>query len=177
MKCSNCEADIDPKFKFAIKKNQCPICGENIMDAEKLVSFTNLKNLLSANFENIEAEKIATLVVAHFNIEQIFNTSGETKETPKVKEPKIKPKSDKDEDAEYKKKQIEEAKKIIREQAYEEALREQYFGGDESEENTIFDIGESDNPVVMANKQKTEYKQKDAFEKMESGMGAFRRSG
>lgn len=39
MKCESCEVQIDPKWKNAIEKNECPFCGECIMD-------NNLKDLL-----------------------------------------------------------------------------------------------------------------------------------
>lgn len=31
MKCISCEANIDPKWKFAIEQNTCPLCGQLIM--------------------------------------------------------------------------------------------------------------------------------------------------
>lgn len=39
MKCESCNVQIDPKWKNAIEKNECPFCGEFIMD-------NNLKELL-----------------------------------------------------------------------------------------------------------------------------------
>lgn len=40
MKCTSCEAEINPKWKHAVDTNLCPFCGQLIMDAE-------LKALLS----------------------------------------------------------------------------------------------------------------------------------
>jgi hypothetical protein len=40
MKCMSCEAEISPKWKYAIENNICPFCGQPIMDEL-------LKNLLT----------------------------------------------------------------------------------------------------------------------------------
>lgn len=34
MKCQSCETTIDPKWKNAIDKNECPFCGNAIMDVK-----------------------------------------------------------------------------------------------------------------------------------------------
>ena len=34
MKCQSCETTIDPKWRNAIEKNECPFCGDVIMDAK-----------------------------------------------------------------------------------------------------------------------------------------------
>lgn len=41
MKCLSCESEIDPKWKFAIEQNTCPLCGMSIMEE-------HLKNLLTS---------------------------------------------------------------------------------------------------------------------------------
>lgn len=181
MKCSSCKSDIDEKFKFAIKKNICPVCGESIMDADKLVAFTNLKNMLEANWDGLPVEQIATMVIANFELKQIFK-KGETKETVMdVEEPTPKPKSDKDFDEEHKRYQMEEARKKIREEEYANALRNQYgmgdTAGDGEESDSDFWDEQDANPIAMAHKAKTEYKQKEAYEKMVSGQGKVARSG
>lgn len=192
MKCSNCMEEIDPKFKFAIKKNLCPICGEQIMDAEKLVAFANLKTLIDSNFDGVPVEELATLIVNNFEIKQVFGNQKETKVKKEggsieVEENAEGAKSDKDLDEEHKKKQMKEAKAAIRQQEYENALREQYgmsalyeegveSGDDTNILDTDFDIGDL-NPVLRNHLITTEQKQKASYNKMLSGSGAVKRSG
>src|SRR5690242_8766379 len=80
MKCENCEVNVGQEFAFAIKNNQCPACGKSIMMPEKLASFLSLQNLLRSNFKELDVEKVASLVVANFNLSQIFK-----EELPKAK--------------------------------------------------------------------------------------------
>ena len=83
MKCKSCRIVIEKVFSFAIKNNQCPACGKHIMSPEKLATFTSLQELIKGNFSDVDAEKVANLVVANFELKQLFKesaveTSGET---------------------------------------------------------------------------------------------------
>jgi hypothetical protein len=63
MKCENCGAWVDPNFAFAIKNNQCPACGKEIMNREQLASYLSLVELLNTTKVSGSAE-LATLIVA-----------------------------------------------------------------------------------------------------------------
>src|ERR1700723_1159036 len=46
MKCMSCSVDVDPKWRFAIEKNTCPLCGQAILPE-------HLKNLLTSLSETM----------------------------------------------------------------------------------------------------------------------------
>lgn len=46
MKCKSCEGDVPPKFAHAIARNECPLCGEAIMDEELQVILVELRNCM-----------------------------------------------------------------------------------------------------------------------------------
>lgn len=48
MKCVSCEFEIDPKWKHAVDMNQCPSCGNAIMDE-------NLKSLLATLSKTVDS--------------------------------------------------------------------------------------------------------------------------
>jgi len=48
MKCTNCTAEINPKWTHAVNMNLCPFCGKEIMSSE-------IKDLLSALTSTIES--------------------------------------------------------------------------------------------------------------------------
>jgi hypothetical protein len=135
MNCENCKIDIDEKFKAAIRNNKCPACDHTIMPTEKLASLISLKSLLSGNFESLDVERVASLIVANFDLKQIFK-----EELPKIKNDSIvkveentfvaeEVNEDDNSDEEYKKKQLIESKKILqqmRDQALDEATAEQW---------------------------------------------------
>jgi Zn-finger nucleic acid-binding protein len=47
MKCQSCQVTIDPKWKNAIEKNECPFCGEAIMDSVLKDLLTEAKDLFT----------------------------------------------------------------------------------------------------------------------------------
>lgn len=48
MQCKSCKEDVPSKFSHAILTNQCPLCGDAIMDEELQESLKLLKNAMSA---------------------------------------------------------------------------------------------------------------------------------
>ncbi len=72
MKCCMCGIEISSSFMYAIKNNVCPCCGKSIMPNDKLASFLSLKTLLEENFKSIDVEKVSTLIIANFELKQIF---------------------------------------------------------------------------------------------------------
>jgi len=188
MKCNNCKVAIEKTFSFAIKNNQCPACGRHIMAPEKLAAYISLQELIKTNFSNVDAEKVANLVVANFELKQLFKESSvdeptqsatET-ETVEVSEDEM---SDEEYDEVYKAKQIEDARTKLRrmkEEAYEDALRNQYGMGDIEDEDVPgsegFFEGENMKPIEIADRMKQAQKQVTSKDKMLSGSGGFSRS-
>lgn len=128
MKCKSCNVKIDSSFSFAIKNNQCPACGDVIMDTARLNTFLSLRALLDSNFKNIDTEKVANLIVANFELKQLFKEelTSEDKEG-------ITSLEDEDPDSEHKETQMAEAKvllKKMREEALDEAEADHWGLGD-----------------------------------------------
>jgi len=74
MKCESCGVKVGAEFTFAIQQNQCPACGKCIMQKEKLSSYLSLCALLKdSGVKEDSAEKIAAVIVANFELKQIFN--------------------------------------------------------------------------------------------------------
>lgn len=129
MKCQGCNTAIGQQFTHAIVNNQCPACGKSIMESTKLASYLNLQELLKRNFSDLDVEKISTLIVANFEIKQLFKEqltedSEEgiiEEEDVKIAEEIVDPKVAYDE--EYKKHQKQESKEILK-RMREEALSE-----------------------------------------------------
>lgn len=191
MKCENCEIKIDSTFSHAISSNVCPACGEQIMKAEKLAAYVSLQKLLEKADPELDSEAIANIIVANFEIKQLFKEDN-FKNKPKKKKSKASAKvvekedsdaeeevEEEDYDDEYRAQQMEEAKKIIRKQEYENALREQYglvdvSYDDLSENNIEFDVAE-ENPIIKRDMMEKLEKQRESYNKMISGAGGFKR--
>lgn len=47
MKCISCDSEISSMFKHALAKNECPVCGDEILDEESLVLINHIKKTLS----------------------------------------------------------------------------------------------------------------------------------
>ena len=127
MKCESCNVAINSEFKHAIKNNNCPACGSGIMKQDTLSAYLSLLELLNNNISNngINTETIASLIIANFEIKQLFK-----EELSKIDEEGI-IEVEEDPDAEYKEKQKEEVKDILklqqmRDEALDEALTERY---------------------------------------------------
>jgi len=196
MNCNNCNILIENKYSFAIKNNQCPACGKHIMKPEKLASYTRLQELIKNNFVEVDSEKLANLVLANFEIKQLFkegNLNNEdtdtvvevTKDTNavvEVTEDDVKL-SDEEYDAIHKAKQIGEAKKLknMREDAYKGALMSQYGMGEEADGPDVTGSGEffndeNTNTVELVDRIEQSQKQNYSQSGMLSGVGGFSRS-
>lgn len=46
MRCKSCKEDVPPKFVHAISVNVCPLCGQEIMDAELQSILNDLKSVM-----------------------------------------------------------------------------------------------------------------------------------
>lgn len=187
MKCNSCKTAIEKVFSFAIKNNQCPACGKHIMQPEKLAAYISLQELIKDNFSGVDAEKVANLIVANFELKQLFKESvvkmsGKTEtKIVEVSEDEI---TNKDHDEIHKLKQMEGARtklKKMKEEAYEGALREQYGMNvdDESSDAPGSDggfFGENMEPIEATNRMVQTQKQEVSQDKMLSGTGGFSRS-
>lgn len=193
MKCNNCNIVIDNKFEHAIRLNNCPACGKYIMPPEKLAVYMSLQELIKSNFSDVDAEKVSNLVIANFELKQLFKDSkpksekidskrevSET-ETIEVSEDEI---SDKEYDEIHKAKQLNESRvqlKKMKEEAYENALKDQYGMGDIDDEvgdasNADGFFGKDMETTEVADRMKGAQKQSTSQNKMLSGTGGFSRT-
>lgn len=177
MKCDNCSASISPEFVFAIKNNQCPACGKSIMAPERLAAFVSLRELLVSNFGDINAEQVASLVVANFELKQRFKEEIVKKEKQNPPEEGTIEVSEDDDDVPARKAQVmPEAKEIsaklkqLRQEALEGAQADHWGLG---EANAFVDQ-ETMHEIVQRQKKEQSY------ETVVSGTGgknSFTRSG
>lgn len=190
MKCTNCGVEVDKKFAHSVKKNECPACGKSIMSPEKLAAYGSLKELLSS-LPNINASQVAGLVIANFDIKQLFKTAAHKNAVSADDDVVEVTEGDDDEaaanrtfDELHKAEQLAEAKKKLKEMkenAYEDALRDQYGMG--SSEDGDVDGDGSDifanldgGQIKIVNQMKTDQKRETGMENMLSGQGGFTRS-
>lgn len=82
MKCSNCGVEIPKEFTYAIQNNKCPSCGKAIMKQEQMAGYLSLVELIKTIVPKTKAEKIATLVIANFELKQLFKATETKSEEP-----------------------------------------------------------------------------------------------
>ena len=176
MNCDNCGSDISAEFIFAIKNNQCPACGKHIMAPERLASFVNLRELLANNFDNVDAERIASLVVANFELKQRFKEEIVKREKQNPSEEGTIEVSEDDIDADERKAKLAEAREIgsrlkqLREEALGEAQADHWGLG----EANAFTDKETMHELVQRQRKE------QSFDTVVSGTGgknSFTRSG
>ena len=70
MQCANCGVEISAAFKFAFVKNECPACGNKILDSDSIELIRNVKELLSSEIEITDdaAHNLAMLIVSNFSV-------------------------------------------------------------------------------------------------------------
>lgn len=97
MQCTSCKINIDPKWKYAIEKNICPFCGENIMDEylknllvslreamDKLSEYeTELEDFMLSNFQFV---KTTSPNLINFVPEEMLNTKPKVFKNKRVTE-------------------------------------------------------------------------------------------
>lgn len=182
MRCENCGVEVNSSFSFAIKNNQCPACGKHIMQQAKLASYISLRTLLENNVEGIDHESVASLIVANFDLKQLFkeelkksDRGGIMEVTEEKTEQEPPSQEEEDPDAEYKARQKTEAKAILqkmRDEALSGALSERY--GFEDEGSMPLDFGDGDNVFDMTDEAKRE---KSRIAIQTGAGGSFSRSG
>lgn len=79
MKCLNCGVEVGKEFVFAIKNNTCPACGKCIMKADQMGSYLSLCELLKSLMQEPIVEKVATMIMANFELKQTFKVPEEIK--------------------------------------------------------------------------------------------------
>ena len=182
MKCENCDTNVDSKFQHAIKNNQCPACGKSIMSPESMASFGALKQLIGGTFPNVDANKLASLVVANFEVKQRFkdlpksdergniDTEGDVEVVEEGEDgPAPDPVFESDPDAEHKRTQMAESKKIL------EKLRAQALDGDDMlDEADAWGLGNA-NSFTDKETMEMHLKKQKSQANFDSGSGAFRR--
>lgn len=195
MKCINCEIKIDKSFAYAIKNNVCPACGENIMSAKSLASYVSLQNLLEQTVPDADIEKIANVIIANFELTQLFRDAEKPKQPAlkKKKQDKLEPadledEEDLDDDIEFESEVEEkpskfqlppmakEAKEKLSSAEFKEKLKKQW-GVDLDDGSDLFKGGppESDDAITNALLRAAEEKKKSSHDAIISGAGGFRR--
>jgi len=184
MRCEHCNIVIGAEFTHAIKNNQCPACGQPIMQKSKLAAFLSLRTLLDDQItaKGVDVDRLTSVIMANFDVRQIFE---KVKDAPsKVdadrgiieSETEMVEEDDSDPDAEYKERQKEEAKAILkrmRDEVLEGAVKERYgLGGEDS---LILNDGEEVDPFEYAQKMEQEQK-RDMILSGAGGKGSFSRS-
>ncbi|KKL92815.1 hypothetical protein LCGC14_1880930 [marine sediment metagenome] len=176
MKCQNCKIEVDHKFEFAIRSNNCPACGKYIMVPEKLIAYTSLKELLSTSVKNIDADTVTSLIIANFEIKQLFkeelqkSSEEGTIEVEEVEEDE--PESIMHDGVKYEKPNKKKAKdmlKKMRDEVFNEALEDK-SDTDFSDEELLLTTGGA------THEQRTNAKQGNSFKALESGSASVRRS-
>ncbi len=188
MKCNNCNIIISNKFIFSIRNNQCPACGKSIMHPEQIASFISLKQLLSNNFGDLDAEIAANLIVANFELKQLFKEDSSNKPiaSREISDVEVSEDiTDAESDEIHKVDQMAKAKEKLKEmkqEAYEDALKDQY-GMNEDEVNEDDVTGSSSffsedglNTIELADRMEKTQKQSDSKKGMMTGTGGFSRT-
>jgi len=177
MKCESCSVQIGAEFAYAIQNNQCPACGDSIMQQARLASYLSLRTLLANNFEDIDAEKISTLIVANFELRQMFK-----EELQKPSEGgNIEVEEDEDDEPDEvvledgvklekpNKKKTQAALQKMRDEVFNEAIADQY-GTDFTDSELLLTEGGADYEL------KNRAKQERSRKAIASGAGGIRRS-
>lgn len=70
MDCASCGSDIPAAFSHAIRKNECPACGQAIMDEEALALLDDLRGCVSSavRLRDESVERIALAVLASYDL-------------------------------------------------------------------------------------------------------------
>jgi len=70
MKCISCNSEISSVFKHALAKNECPVCGDEILDEESLVLINHIKKTLSneAAIREETLHRLALTLVTTYDI-------------------------------------------------------------------------------------------------------------
>lgn len=70
MKCLNCEVEISTKYRFALRKNECPACGKEILKEEDLVLIEEIETTIleEINVREESAQVLALALIGKFNI-------------------------------------------------------------------------------------------------------------
>ena len=70
MKCISCSSEISMQFRHALEKNECPACGESIMDEESLGLIDHIKDTISSTVKlrDETSHKLAVVIVSSYDI-------------------------------------------------------------------------------------------------------------
>ena len=70
MECASCGSSIPPSFGHAIRKNECPACGQAIMDEEALALLDDLRACVfsAVRLRDEAIERVALAVITSYDI-------------------------------------------------------------------------------------------------------------
>lgn len=198
MKCVSCGVEISYLFKHAIQKNECPACGDSVLDEEMLVLIENIKTTIleQAKLREETVHRVALALLTQYSIS--FNDEMHVSTAPKsVEQPKIAPPSSMRQVTQKEQQDVITAEEMMpegvsdseRERIMEDVVRKRYAVVDQIQSATIADGGtdnagvssesvftEGDiNPILEQERIARLAKQKQAMDG--GGAGSFRRSG
>jgi len=190
MKCSECGINIPKEFVHAIRSNKCPACSKNIMKAEQLVAYSGLKELLKPLMQEEDSEKVVSLILANFELKQMFKSPAATDVEKPISQAIVKAEMPVETEEDIQEPVVDEEGirlevipknksqamlQQMRDNALKNALDERY-GVDFGDDNEVL---LAEDPKANAELLKQEYKRASAQKLVSEGVGGgtFRRSG
>jgi hypothetical protein len=154
MKCVSCGIEISGAFKHAVQKNECPGCGNSILDEETLAIIEDLENTISSEITLREgiANKLALVIVAKYNLSMNRQDNVQVQHKQVRAPQKIAPQSAAQKVANTKTVDLstldeQDITEAEREQIIEETIREKYNMIDQT--TIIEKDGDEINPMVV----------------------------
>ena len=175
MKCESCGIDVNPSFTYAFKTNKCPGCGNSIVVPENMAVYKEVNDCLEENQHLVpDFAAIAAALLIKFDM-RLRTSIVETPKAPALvkRETDVSTKTpDEISDEEYKKAQMEEARRIkqMRDEALNGALADQWGLGGEIFSETSGEDSDIRKYIDGMKKEKS-------IEAFKTGGAAFRRGG
>lgn len=137
MRCISCKIEVPSSFTHAFQKNECPACGDQLLDEESIALLDDLKKSITNEIRLREesAAKLALMLVTSYSISKQHKFSKEFKEEKEDTKNLLKGINIEEERhklvEELKKDKIEEKllkkkEERVRQEIYEKTLEEHY---------------------------------------------------
>lgn len=132
MICKSCGEDINVKMKKALKANECPYCGNLILDKEKMQQFVDLQGILipqrftdNPSVDERIKDKVIRVLMEHMKCIKIKDISQE-EDIVKLGETKVSKKGLSNVPTKSSNTDLVEQQSKMREDIYREVVEEQY---------------------------------------------------
>jgi len=85
MRCANCDIEISPEFSHAFRRNECPACGEEILDEESLAMMDDIKEtiLSEVRLRDEAVARIALALVTNYSVSPLGSAAPMAKRVAK----------------------------------------------------------------------------------------------